>query len=284
VSASTIRWRLGARIRRSTLLLVASTAGYAVASAAPTQDTGEPSACDPDLVVEHASATAYRLRGDRCEGAHSLKISSDTKLVVASLSASLDFSLDSSTSLAIEWSAPPGGNPVHLRSRSLGSLGRGLYYRMDAVVPAATPRFQWSVDVLAALRLAPADIGVVGWTRMPIPGESEERTVYLPLRIGQPEPGPAGADYHLLLVPAERLEEVFLTVTPLAGDGGAVAPTIDTRPLGLGYYPAGSPTWIDLPAPDAPGLLRIDLSARLYRDPEKTISTTLWLYHAEPSR
>lgn len=268
------------------VLLVAAAAAQAVPAVAAAAETSpdQRSACDPDLLVEHAGATAYRLRGDRCEGAHSLKISSDTKLVVASLSASLDFSLESSASLAIEWPPPPGGEPVHLRSRSLGSLGRGLYYRMDAVVPAATRRFQWPVDVLAALRLAASDVGVVGWTRMMIPGEGEERTVYLPLRVGQPEPGPAGADYHLLLVPAERLEEVFLTVTPLAGDGGSSAPTIDTRPLGLGYYPAGSPTWIDLPAPDAPGLLRIDLSARLYRDPEKTISTTLWLYHAEPSR
>lgn len=282
MSGVTSRSRRGSRARSSVALLVASAPWCALASAASAPQADERSVCDPDLVVAHASATAYRMRGDRCEGAHSLKISSDTKLVVASLSASLDFSLDSTEALTVEWSAPPAGSTVHLRGGSLGSLGRGLYYRMDAVVPAGTSRFHWPVEVLAALRLAPADIGVVGWTRMLIAGDGEERTVYLPVRIGQPDPGPAGAEYHLLLVPAERLEEIFVTLTPLAADGGSGAPTIDTQPLGLGYYPADSPTWLELPAPGAPGLYRVDLSARLYRDPERTISTRLWLYHAEP--
>lgn len=245
--------------------------------------SGQGSVCDPDLVVEHASATAYRMRGDRCEGAHSLKISADTKLMIASLSTGIDFSADSAASLEVAWPAPPGSGPVNLRSRSLGSIRRGLFYRMDAVVPAGRSRFEWPVEVLAALRLGPADVGAVAWTTVEVP-EGEPRTVYLPLRIGQPGTGPAPAVYRLLLVPAERLDEVFLTVSPLTAEGVAAAPLIAGRALELGYYPPDQATAIEIPVPAAPGLYRVDLAANLYRDPEKTVSTSIWLYHADGSR
>lgn len=241
--------------------------------------SGGDSVCDPDLVVEHASATAYRMRGDRCEGAHSLKISADTKLMVASLSTGIDFSLDSGTSLEVEWPPVPGGGAVNLRGRSLGSLRRGLFYRMDARVPAGRSRFEWPVDVLAALRLGPSDVGAVAWTNVELPDRGETRTVYLPLRVGQPGAHPEPTAYRLLLVPAERLEEVFLTMVRVVGDATG-PPLIDNRPLGFGYYPADGPTFIEIPIPEEPGFYRVDLAAQLYRDPKITISTPLWLYHA----
>ena len=265
------------RLPLAVTLLIASSASLAGAG------SGQESVCDPDLVVEHASATAYRMRGDRCEGAHSLKISADTKLMVASLSTGIDFSLDSAAGLEVEWPAAPGGGPVNLRSRSLGRLRRGLFYRMDTVVPAGRTSFQWPIDVLAALRLGPSEVGAVAWTTVEVPGQGEARTVYLPLRLGQSGARPEPTAYRLLLIPAERLEEVFLTLSPRSDDGAA-APLIETRPLGLGYYPADGPTFIEIPIPEKPGFYRVDLGAQLYRDPKITVSTSLWLYHAGSPR
>lgn len=275
--------RTAVRTDLALLLTAAFVSGVPAAVPAAEPSPSATSVCDPDLIVEHASATAYRMRGNRCEGVHSLKISSDTKLVVASLSAHFDFSLETGADLQVEWPLPSGAGPVHLRGRSLGDVRRGLHYRMDAEVPAGHSRFAWPVDVLALLRLEPADLGLLAWTRMPAAGEQAPR-VYLPLRVGQAAAqGASGAVYRLLLVPAERLEEVFLTLTRSEGDGDPGAPLVDARPLGLGYYPANRPTWVEVPVPDDPGLYRIDLAARLYRDPASTLSTSLRFYHADGS-
>lgn len=236
-------------------------------------------ACDPGLEAASGRATAYQDRGDRCEGVYALKVSS-TKLRLGSFIARFDgFDPSESKGLEIEWPTLPRSEAtIRLRAYSLNPRS---YYRMDTEVPAESRRFRWPVELLAALDLGRPEIGVVGWTT---DDRCQGTETYLPLRIHSS--GSSGASdaatptaYEVVVVPGEKLREIFLTVSPAPGEEGPSPPLVVDKPLGYGFYPPREPTLFSLDAPDTPGLYRVDLAARFHRGGSTT--ETFCFYHGE---
>src|SRR5260370_27500321 len=99
-----------------------------------------------------------------------------------------------------------GKQPVRLRAQG---IQRGLYYRMDAIRPAASAPFHWPSDVLLFRHIAREQIGVMGWTRMPVAGAHE--SVYLPLRATPRASVATDARTRLTLSPTLQLTAENLT-------------------------------------------------------------------------
>lgn len=238
-------------------------------------------ACDPGLEAASGRATAYQHRGDRCEGIYALKVSS-TKLRLGSFTARFDgFDPAQSDGLEIEWPTLPA-NEASVRLRAY-SLNPRTYYRMDTSVPASSRLFRWPVELLAALDLGRPEIGVVGWTT---DKHCQGTETYLPLRIhpaGDSDASDGASDnadpsaYEVVVVPGEKLKEIFLTVSP--AEGNDAPPLVQNQPLGYGFYPAREPTLFSLDAPESPGLYRVDLAARFHRGGSAT--ETFCFYHGE---
>jgi len=132
--------------------------------------------------------------------------------------------------LPIDWAPPPNAADVQLRALT---TRQHLYYRMDTRVRAGETQYRWPTDVLAAMGLGRADIGLVGSTRQMAGGAEQE--VLLPLSAS-PENPPrfrtGAGPYTLLVQSAAQLSELFVTITRLA-DGGAertVQPARAPRP------------------------------------------------------
>ena len=133
---------------------------------------------------------------------------------------------------------------------------------MDTSVRAGGTRYRWPTDGLAAVKLARADLGFVGFTRMTIGGVEQE--VLLPLSASQ-SPGTlvAPAVYTLLLRPAVGLSELFVNVAPLVPDGRAAHNVAPGRELGYGLYPADALVEVPIDAPRKRGLYAVQIGARL---------------------
>lgn len=232
--------------------------------------------CDAELLATGGSGTSYRWRGDRCEGAHTLKVSSSSKLTLVSLTRSFEVDPARDEALEVRWPPVADAAAIRLRGRSLGDLSRGVYYRMDAEVPAADRVMRWPTDVLAALGLEKLDLGMLGWSRVTLPATGEE-TVYVPLAVlptGASAAADGGTSYRATVVPSERLEEIHWALFAL----GEPRPIVERSPLGLGYYPARSPAVLDIPRPAAPGFYRLEIDAALYRDSQRVASQHVWIY------
>src|SRR5678810_124031 len=136
-------------------------------------------ACD-SLKTRDSDPLRYRQRGDRCEGVYAQDVSGSSDLLVASLVESFEAIDDtSSLPLRVEWT-PPDGQAVRLRAYSIKP---GLFYRMDTAKPIPASPYLWPADVLQALRIGNADIGVTGSASAMLGGE--RRDVFVPLRISQ---------------------------------------------------------------------------------------------------
>lgn len=219
--------------------------------------SAQPRHCDPDLPVSTSNPLGYRLRGDRCEGVYVQEVSA-TPITVAAFG---QFNVPD----------PPGGGPLRLEwtpaSPAAGADGVRLraysvrprtYYRMDSLQPAQATSFEWPTDVVAALKLAWSDIGIVATTRQKV--GSALRDLYLPVRIGRPAPG-RETTYELLLVPGSELSELFVGLAPVRADG-VPAPT-NPMPLGYGYYPAGRSIRVPIGPAGAPGTYFVEIGATL---------------------
>ncbi len=149
---------------------------------------------------------------------------------------------------------------------------------MDARA-GATQTFSWPTELLVGLDIPSRDVGIVGWTRLPI--ADRDREVYLPLAVR-----PAGAstrpldpDYELVLVPGRELSEVYLSLAPLGDDGRPLEFLQDGEPLDYGYYPAGIGIDIELPELTTPGLYFLELGATTADS--KATAVELYFYHPE---
>jgi hypothetical protein len=195
-----------------------------------------------------------------------------TTLWVASLTEYFeDFDASSNQHLIVDWS-PPDSGIVQLRA---DGIRHNLYYRMESRRPAGSESYQWPVDVLAALKIRRADIGIVAFTQYRLGGV--ERDVYVPLRISQKHPADHCSTTLVVLLPGVKLEEVFVSLASLNADGNPVNWILKDKPLGYEFYPAERP--IDVPVTElsAPGIYYLSLSAKLASGGSTALAR--WIYH-----
>jgi hypothetical protein len=234
--------------------------------------TTEGSHCDPSLAPSSNYPFKYVDRGDRCEGVY-VRLVGSTTLTMLSFTARFGaFDPKAGQPLPINWVPPPNTADVQLRALT---TRQHLYYRMDTRVRAGETRYRWPTDVLAAMDLGRADIGLVGWTRQLVGGTEQE--VLLPLSAGPVNPPGSAGGYTLLVQSAAQLSELFVTVTRPAADGGAERTVQPARELGYGYYPADNAIEIPIEAPAERGVYAVQLGAKLRGG---GVSTLRFLFYA----
>jgi len=227
-------------------------------------------ACD-SLETRASDPLRYRQRGDRCEGVYSQNVSGSSNLLVASLMESFEAIDDtSSLPLRVEWT-PPDGEAVRLRAYSIKP---GLFYRMDTAKPIAASPYLWPADVLQALRITNADIGVTGSVSAMLGGE--RRDVLVPLRIGQRKPPARSMRYRIALWSTVELSDVFITLATVGADGKPMSYLQRDESLAYGFYPAERPIDIRLKPLEARGIYYVGIAATLKRGGSATSSFFLF--------
>ena len=234
--------------------------------------TTEGSHCDPSLAPSSNYPFKYVDRGDRCEGVYVRLVGSTTLTMLSFTAAFGAFDPKAGQPLPIDWAPPPNAADVQLRALT---TRQHLYYRMDTRVRAGETRYRWPTDVLAAMDLGRADIGLVGWTRQLVGGTEQE--VLLPLSASPVNPPGSVGGYTLLVQSAAQLSELFVTVTRPAADGGAERTVQPARELGYGYYPADNAIEIPIEAPAERGVYAVQLGAKLRGG---GVSTLRFLFYA----
>jgi hypothetical protein len=237
---------------------------------------GQQPTCDRGLESHASGPHAYKRRGDRCEGIYVQQVGG-TVLTLASLTESFE---DYATAaggppLTVEWSSFDSSTVV-LRAQG---IKHDLYYRMDATRAAVPSTYRWPSDVLAARRIPRRDVGVLAWIRTRLGGV--ERSIYLPLRIGQRQPPARGGAYELVVFPALPLKEVYLTVTQVDSGGEDIRVIHNARALHYGLYPAERPVRVKLDNLGAAGIYRVSIGAELAAN--RSVSLEQWIYHANGS-
>ena len=212
--------------------------------------------CDPALLAASDRPYSYRLRGDRCEGLYVEKVASTTLLVASLAETFADDEAGWDDTLHITWAT--AAERLNLRAYS---LRRRLYYRMDTVRSGPAGLYEWPTDVLRTLGIRRHDVGLVAWADREVRGI--RRQVYVPVRVNPPARPPARAPHRLVVVPGRELEEVYLSVVRLDGDGRPQRAVVDGEALRYGYYPAERPVVIPLPEVADRGLYAVEIGARL---------------------
>jgi hypothetical protein len=240
--------------------------------------SGQPSGvrpldCDASVQGRKDDPNTYRLRGDRCEGTYEQKVSGSSRLLIASVVESFEAIDDSSSlPLEVEWSSPESRS-IALRAYSIRP---NLYYRMETVRPASTTSYTWPTDVIRALDITNADIGVVGTTTVVLGGA--ERTIVVPLRISQRKPAARSTRYRVTVWPSQELKDVFVTVALLGSDGKPKTYVQRDENIAYGFYPAERGIEIPLKALTARGTYLVRIGATLASGGSATEQFTL--YHA----
>jgi hypothetical protein len=231
-----------------------------VAPAVPVVHAADRSHCDPSLAPSSNYPYKYAERGDRCEGVYVRLVGSSALTLLSFTSAFEAFDPKSGQPLVLEWVSPPKGAEVRLRAVTTRPH---LYYRMDTSVRAGESRYAWPTDVLAAMGLGRADVGLVGSTR-DVSGDTEQE-ILLPLTASPKPPASiVGArPFTLLAQSSAQLSELFVTVSSLTADGGGERTVQPARELGYGYYPADDAIEIPIEAPAARGVYAVQLGAKL---------------------
>ena len=225
--------------------------------------------CDPYLPVSQDNPLGYRLRGDRCEGVYVQQVT-NTPLLVASFGRlNLPTLASRDAAVVVEWT--PVAEELRLRTYSLKPR---TYYRMDSRRPSGGGSYRWSSDVVAALELAPADVGIVAWTERNIGGA--RRDVYVPVRAGTALV-PKDGIYELVIVPGTELIEVFVGVSAVGADGRPAAVVTKPAALKYGYYPAGRPVRIAVGPLPLPGTFVVEIGATLKAG--GALSHEVWFVH-----
>lgn len=237
------------------------------------QATAVVNPCDSRLIPTKGDPLAYTRRGERCEGLYVLEVAGSADLsLVAFTQSGRSQSPTSDERMHVHWAATPGKLPVHLRAVS---LRRPIYYRMDAVRPEDSDRFEWPTsDVVARLNLSRDELGMLGWVDQTI-GERTSH-VYVPLRVGhafEPTPG----HYVARVVPGVELSELFVTLATVGPDGRDQEYVKRDEPLSYGFYPAERPIPVKVSGLPAAGIYRLKLGAVFRRGGSST--ATFVFYH-----
>jgi len=176
--------------------------------------------------------------------------------------------------LRVEWT-PPNGEAVRLRAYSIKP---GLFYRMDTAKPIAASPYLWPADVLQALRITNADIGVTGSALAMLGGERRE--VLVPLRIAQRKPPARSTRYRVTIRSSVELSDVFLTLATAGPDGKPVSYLQRDESLAYGFYPAERAIDIRLKALTARGLYYVRIGATRKRG--GSLTSDFLLFHPGP--
>jgi hypothetical protein len=244
-------------------------AALALAGSTGPAARAQSSHCDPYLPVSKDNPLGYRLRGDRCEGVYVQQVTNTPVLVASFGRLNLPALQSRDTSVLVEWA--PVAEELRLRTYSLKPR---TYYRMDSRRPPGGGSYRWSSDVVAALELAAADVGIVAWTERDIGGARHD--VYLPVRAGSP-PVPWDGVYELVIVPGTELNEVFVGVSAVGADGAPGAGVIKPAALKYGYYPAGRPIRIPIGPLPSSGTFIAEIGATLKAG--GALSHDVWFVH-----
>jgi hypothetical protein len=224
--------------------------------------------CDPGLIQDKSNPYGYRLRGDRCEGIYIQEVSGAPLTVTSWTESFEEYNPSSGAALLVEWEAP-SGKLVHLRAQS---MRRRLYFRMDASPGGAS--FSWPPDLLAAINIPRAELGITGSCQGSVSGQ--EREILLPVRIGQKEKPKSSNAYRLVVIPGVELKEMFVTLA--AADGKNPATLKNGEPLRYGYYPAERPVEIPVSGLPKPGIYHLQIGATLAAGGSSTAD--LWFYNS----
>jgi len=225
----------------------------------PTNATlAQPGSCEPSIKAPSLdSPYSYRLRIDRCEGIYAREVAGDT-LMIASLTRQFeDFTPTAGGRLRLSWEL---ARPLPVRLAA-SSLRPHFYYRMDSVRPVGTSVYDWPTDVLAALKVTKADLGVVATALLPLAGGAQD--FYVPLRVGASSAAAKGGPVQLVVVSDVELSEVYVSVSLLAPDGQPLRTIRKNERLGYGDYPAERGIPINLSSLGAAGLYQVDIGATL---------------------
>ena len=237
----------GERVLRSRHFLIVLALGMPVMAQSP---------CDPRLPLHSGiqETTAYRLRGDRCEGIYVRSVAGNSVILIASFSEPFSDFQDRSKTIELAW--PAQSSEVRIRAYPLRER---LYYQMDAVVPPHRGSYSWQRDVLDALHLVKQDIGIVAFSDA---GENTtEGVVYLPLRVRSHGVSSKRSSYELILVPNVELTEVYLSLRRVS-DGGTYGPYLFSDVPGKrGYYPAERGARLRFERPQLVGLYSLEIGA-----------------------
>jgi len=232
-------------------------------------------ACDSLVKARATDPLSYRQRGDRCEGVYAQNVSGSSSLLVASVVESFEGIDDtSSRPLRVEWT-PPNGQAVALRAYSIKP---GLFYRMETAHPIAASPYLWPAEVLQALRIRRADIGVTGSASLMLNGVRRE--VFVPLRISQRKAPVRSTRYRVTIWPSVELSAVFVSLAT-TGAGGAPATYLQRdENLAYGFYPAERGIDIPLRPLTARGIYFVRIAATLASGGSAT--STFLLFHPGP--
>jgi hypothetical protein len=247
------------RTRITTLLAAVVFAAPCVAAPGAQRESVADDPCDSRLIPQKGDPLAYTRRGDRCEGLYVLEVAASADLSLVAFTAAVpSFTLKAEDQLHLNWPHVPGKSATRLRAVS---LNKQVYYRMDAVRPPGTDKFEWPTDVVAKLNLRNRDVGILGWVQQTL-GE-KETVVYVPVRVATSPDARATGPYVVQVIVGAEVAEVYVTLTTLGQDGREGKILRGEEPLGYGFYPADRPITVTLSGLPAAGLYRVRLGAVL---------------------
>ncbi|MDY0091481.1 MAG: hypothetical protein RBT80_02155 [Candidatus Vecturithrix sp.] len=191
--------------------------------------------CDANLVAPPGDPLGYQQREDRCEGRFVRNVASPVLLMFSLTESFEKYDSGSKQPLKLEWRFPQSQR-ITLRAYGVQTASPRLFYRMDTTRAPETASFVWPPEVLQALNITSADLGVVAWITQPMNGV--EREIYLPLRVGQQHAPGASDRYEVVLWPGQELTEVYVSLATVDSQGSPVEFLWDGKALAYGYYPS----------------------------------------------
>lgn len=240
--------------------------------------------CDSVLVRlrEEDDPQGYRRRPapvggvDRCEGTFRPEVLGDNLWVAGFFEAFAEFPTDSVVPLEANW-VSPDSVPTYL---TVHSVRIDQPYRMDVLVPAEQPAFQWSTGVILPLSLRRADLRPLAFSFDPSRG-----ALHLPLRIGSTGDVPGSDWYILTVVPTSRLSDVRVSIARVDSVGavpGGDAYLVYDRSIDQGrLFITRTPIDIAIEKPEEPGIYVVEVQGlRAGAEPLPTLP--VWFYHPGP--
>jgi len=143
-----------------------------------------------------SSSSAYKNRGNRCEGLYVADVGSRSIDIISFTVGSVRYDLNSRSALKV---STLGSSPsVNVRAVAITPK---TYYRMDTFLQHGTPLI-WPVkDVLLPEHLTDNRIGIFGWTG------AESSKIFVPVKVAtEPAPSPSLINDHVVLLAQTSFE------------------------------------------------------------------------------
>jgi hypothetical protein len=251
------------------LLVINALAGLLNASSAMAQPA--PVACDTALMKRaRGTSFGYGPRGDRCEGTYAGQVAG-TVLPLASLTESFEFDPRNRGELTIEW--PDVGASVFLEAQS---IKQNVYFRMDRVQPAGRSTYGWPTTGLTSQGLTRNQLGIRASMMRAVGGV--QSPVYVPVRVRQTRDSVPDGKYDLVLYPAGRISELYLTVARLNERGERANYLVREAPQSCRYCAAQVPITLRLDMMDLPGIYEVGITAK--QATGRNTSASFLVYHS----